>query len=164
VVTGSRIRVQDYVAANPVTSVTAETIENSGQTNLTSFLTDVPALSSSLTLQDGADTSTPGLAGLNLLNLRGLGTDRTLVLVNGRRHIAANPGTSSVDVNSIPVALVERTEVLTGGASAVYGADGVSGVVNFILKDDFEGIDFRAQTGWSDEGGGENNFVSLLLG
>lgn len=164
VVTGTRIRVQDYVAANPVTSITAEAITNSGQTNLTSFLTDVPALSSSLTLQDGADTSTPGLAGLNLLNLRGLGTDRTLVLVNGRRHIAANPGTSSVDVNSIPVALVERTEVLTGGASAVYGADGVSGVVNFILKDDFEGVDFRAQTGWSDEGGGENNFVSLLLG
>ena len=164
VVTGSRIRVQDYVAANPVTSITAETITNSGQTNLTSFLTEVPALSSSLTLQDGADTGTPGLAGLNLLNLRGLGTDRTLVLVNGRRHISSNPGTSSVDVNSIPVALVERTEVLTGGASAVYGADGVSGVVNFILKDDFEGLDFRAQTGWSDEGGGENNFVSLLLG
>lgn len=164
VVTGSRIRVQDYVAANPVTSITSQTLVNSGQTNLTDFLSDVPALSSSLTLQDGADTTTPGLAGLNLLNLRGLGTDRTLVLVNGRRHVASNPGTSSVDVNSIPVALVERTEVLTGGASAVYGADGVSGVVNFILKDNFEGLDFRAQTGWSDAGGGENNFVSLLLG
>ena len=164
VVTGTRIRVQDYVAANPVTSVTAETIENSGQTNLTQFLTDIPALSSSVTLQDGADTTTPGLAGLNLLNLRGLGTDRTLVLVNGRRHISSSPGTPSVDVNSIPVALVERTEVLTGGASAVYGADGVSGVVNFILKDDFEGVDFRTQYGTSDEGGADNYFASLLLG
>lgn len=164
VVTGSRIRVQDYVAANPITSVTAETIENSGQTNLTNFLTDIPALSQSLTLQDGADTSTPGLAGLNLLELRGLGTDRTLVLVNGRRHISSSPGTAAVDINSIPVALVERTEVLTGGVSAVYGADAVSGVVNFILKDDFEGVDFRTQYGTSDAGGADNYFASLLLG
>ncbi|WP_167765404.1 TonB-dependent siderophore receptor [Brevundimonas sp. S30B] len=164
VVTGSRIRLPDYVAPNPVQSITSEDFDRSGQTNLTNFLTEVPALSGSLTLQDGADTSTPGLAGLNLLNLRNLGTTRTLVLVNGRRHVASNPGTAAVDVNAIPVALVERTEVLTGGASAVYGADGVSGVVNFILKDDFEGIDFRAQTGWSDEGGGENYFGTLVLG
>jgi outer membrane receptor protein involved in Fe transport len=164
VVTGSRIRVQDYVSANPVTSVTAEAIQNSGQTNLTDFLTEIPALAQSLTLQEGADTTTPGLAGLNLLDLRGLGTNRTLVLVNGRRHVSSSPGTASVDVNSIPVALIERTEVLTGGASAVYGADGVSGVVNFILKDDFEGVDMRAQYGVSEAGGGENVFVSLLVG
>ncbi len=164
VVTGSRIRVQDYVASNPVVSVTAEAIQNSGQTNLTDYLTEVPALAQSLTLQEGADTTTPGLAGLNLLDLRGLGTNRTLVLVNGRRHVASSPGTASVDVNSIPVALIERTEVLTGGASAVYGADGVSGVVNFILKDDFEGVDMRAQYGNSEAGGGENIFASLLVG
>lgn len=164
VVTGSRIRVQDFVAANPITSVTAESIENSGQTNLTDFLTEIPALAQSLTLQEGASTSTPGLAGLNLLDLRGLGTNRTLVLVNGRRHVSSSPGTASVDVNAIPVALIERTEVLTGGASAVYGADGVSGVVNFILKDDFEGVDMRAQYGVSEAGGGENIFTSLLIG
>ncbi len=164
VVTGSRIRVQDYVAPNPVVSVTAQAIQNSGQTNLTEFLTELPALSQSLTLQEGADTTTPGLAGLNLLDLRGLGTNRTLVLVNGRRHVASSPGTASVDINAIPVALVERTEVLTGGASAVYGADGVSGVVNFILKDDFEGVDMRAQYGNSEAGGGENIFTSLLIG
>jgi outer membrane receptor protein involved in Fe transport len=164
VVTGSRIRVQDYVAANPVVSVTAESIERSGQTNLTEYLTEVPALAQSLTLQEGADTSTPGLAGLNLLDLRGLGTTRTLVLVNGRRHVASSPGTASVDINAIPVALIERTEVLTGGASAVYGADGVSGVVNFILKDDFEGVDIRTQYGVSEAGGGENIFASVLFG
>jgi outer membrane receptor protein involved in Fe transport len=164
VVTGSRIRVQDYVAPNPVVSVTAESIQNSGQTNLTDFLTELPALAQSLTLQEGADTTTPGAAGLNLLDLRGLGTNRTLVLVNGRRHVASSPGTASVDINAIPVALIERTEVLTGGASAVYGADGVSGVVNFILKDDFEGVDMRAQYGNSEAGGGENIFASLLIG
>lgn len=164
VVTGTRIRLPDYVAPNPVVSVTEKAITNSGQTNLTELLTEVPALAQSLTLQEGADTTTPGLAGLNLLNLRGLGTSRTLVLVNGRRHVSSNPGTAAVDVNSIPVALVERTEVLTGGASAVYGADGVSGVVNFILKDDFEGVDMRAQYGDSEAGGGGNVFASLLVG
>lgn len=165
VITGTRLRVQDYSAPNPITTVTSEAIERSGETNLTEFLVEVPALNGSLTLQDGADTTTPGLAGLNLLELRQLGASRTLVLVDGRRHVAANPGTSSVDVNSIPVSLVERTEVLTGGASAVYGADGVSGVVNFILKKDFEGVDIRGQYGWSDEGGGgEGAFISGLVG
>jgi len=164
VVTGSRIRLQDYVAANPVTSVTAESIALSGNTNLTNFLTETPALANSLTLQDGADTSTPSLAGLNLLDLRSLGTDRTLVLVNGRRHVGSSPGTAAVDVNSIPSSLIERVEVLTGGASAVYGADGVSGVVNFILKKDFEGVAFNAQTGVADAGGAENYFGSFLIG
>jgi outer membrane receptor protein involved in Fe transport len=164
VVTGTRLRLQDYAAPNPVTTVTAENIEASGQTNLTQFLTDIPALTGSLTLEQGADTTTPGLAGLNLLNLRNLGASRTLVLVDGRRHVAANPGTSSVDVNTIPLALVERVEVLTGGASAVYGADGVSGVVNFILKDDFEGVDLRAQGGWSDGGGGDSTLFSAVVG
>lgn len=164
VVTGTRIRLPDYVAPNPVVSVDAAQLEASGQTNLTEYLSSLPALTNSLTLADGADTTTPDLAGMNLLNLRNLGTVRTLVLVDGRRHIASSPGTASVDVNTIPVALIERIEVLTGGASAVYGADGVSGVVNFILKKDFEGIDIRAQTGWSDAGGGESNFASILLG
>jgi outer membrane receptor protein involved in Fe transport len=101
---------------------------------------------------------------MTLLDLRNLGTDRTLVLVNGRRHVASYPGTASVDVNTIPMALVDRVEVLTGGASAVYGADGVSGVVNFILKKDFEGVDARAQHSWTEEGGGGDDFVSLLVG
>lgn len=164
VVTGSRIRLQDYTAPNPVTTVTAESIEFSGATNLGAFLTDLPSLANSLQLEEGAETDTPGLAGLNLLNLRNLGAVRTLVLIDGRRHVSSNPGTSSVDTNSIPTALVERVEVLTGGASAVYGADGVSGVVNFIMKKDFEGVDIRAQTGWSEAGSGANNFVSLLMG
>lgn len=164
VVTGSRIRLQDYTAPNPVTTVTSESIEFSGATNLGAFLVDLPSLTNSLQLEDGAETDTPGLAGLNLLNLRNLGAVRTLVLIDGRRHVSSSPGTAAVDTNSIPTALVERVEVLTGGASAVYGADGVSGVVNFIMKKDFEGIDFRAQTGWSEAGGGNNNFISLLMG
>ena len=164
VVTGTRLRLQDYTAPNPVTTVTSESIAFSGATNLASFLVDIPSLSGSLQLEDGADTGTPDLAGLNLLSLRNLGAVRTLVLVNGRRHVSSDPGSAAVDANSIPTALIERTEVLTGGASAVYGADGVSGVVNFILKNDFEGLDIRTQTGWSQAGGGENYFLSLLAG
>lgn len=133
-------------------------------TNVTDFLTDQPALVSSTTLQDNSNAGDRGSVGLNLLNLRNLGSQRTLTLVNGRRHVAAQPGSQSVDINTIPVALIERVDILTGGASAIYGADGVSGAVNFILKDDFEGLDVRAQTGWSEQGGGENNFVSVLAG
>jgi outer membrane receptor protein involved in Fe transport len=164
VVTGTRIRVPDYEGASPVASVSGEAIANAGVTNVTDFLTDQPALVNSTTLQDNSNAGDRGSVGLNLLDLRGLGTQRTLVLVNGRRHVAAQPGDASIDINTIPVALIDRVDVLTGGASAVYGADGVSGVVNFVLKDNFEGLDMRAQTGWSEQGGGENNFASVLYG
>lgn len=164
VITGTRLRLPDYVLANPVVSLGEEQIQNSGATNLGEFLQSVPALVNSLDLAEGADTTTPDQAGLNLLDLRNLGVDRTLVLVNGRRHVASSPGTSAVDTNTIPVALIERVEVLTGGASAVYGADGVSGVVNFIMKKDFEGVDVRAQHTWTEEGGGGGNFFSATVG
>ena len=164
VITGSRIRLADYVQSNPVVSVTSEQIEYSGVTNVTDFMSDYPALVGSFNNQESADTGGQVSVGLNLLNLRNLGTNRTLVLIDGRRHVASDPGSAAIDTNTIPVALIERVEVLTGGASAIYGADGVSGVVNFVMKDDFEGIDLRAQTGWSDEGGGDRHFVSGLIG
>jgi len=105
-----------------------------------------------------------GEAGLNLLDLRHLGVDRTLVLVDGRRHVSGLAGSAAVDIDSIPTDLLESVDVLTGGASAVYGADGVSGVVNFRLKKNFEGISFRGQTGVSGEGDGNNTFVALTAG
>ncbi|XBQ15470.1 MAG: TonB-dependent receptor [Oceanicaulis sp.] len=163
-VTGSRIVRDDFTASNPVVSVDAENIEYSGATNLTNFLQDFPALVNSFDSQDSADTANSGSAGLNLLNLRNLGTQRTLVLVDGRRHVAQSEGSSAVDVNTIPVGLVERVEVLTGGASAIYGADGVSGVVNFVLRDDFVGNQVRAQVGTTEAGGADNLFLSALTG
>lgn len=164
VVTGTRIRVPDYEGSAPVASVSGEALRNAGVTNVTDFLTDQPALVSSTTLQDNSNAGDRGSVGLNLLDLRNLGSQRTLVLVNGRRHVAAQPGSQSVDINTIPVALIERVDILTGGTSAIYGADGVSGVVNFVLRDDYDGLDMRAQTGWSDNGGGDNNFISFLAG
>ena len=164
VVTGTRLRLPDYEASNPVVSVTSETLDNAGVTNITDFLTDLPALTGSITLNEYSNAGDRARVGINNLNLRNLGVDRTLVLVNGRRHVAGQAGDSAVDVNSIPVGLIERIETLTGGASAVYGADGVSGVVNFILKDDYEGAESRVQYNWTDGGGGENLFASALWG
>src|SRR6185436_3862287 len=105
-----------------------------------------------------------GEAGLNLLDLRHLGVDRTLVLVDGRRHVSGLAGSAAVDIDSIPTDLLESVDVLTGGASAIYGADGVSGVVNFRLKKNFEGISARMQTGQSRHGDGSNLFGALTFG
>lgn len=164
VVTGSRLRLQDFTAPAPVSTVTGEAIERSGLTNVTDLMQSYPALVGSTDSQDLANAGNRGSVGLNLLNLRNLGEKRTLVLVDGRRHVAGDPGTSSVDTNALPVALIDRVEVQTGGASAVYGADGVSGVVNFITKKNFDGLEIRSQYGWSDLGGGETSFISAVGG
>jgi iron complex outermembrane receptor protein len=96
--------------------------------------------------------------------LRGLGSNRTLVLVNGKRHVGGVGGASSVDVGFIPTKLLREVGVLTGGASAIYGADAVTGVVNFILKDDFEGFDFDAQVGAASEGDAQQYKIGALYG
>lgn len=169
VVTGSRIVRPEFAAPNPITSFTAAAIQQSGDTNITNFLERVPALTGSRdftqTSGGNAVSANPfGAAGLNELNLRNLGTNRTLVLVDGRRHVAGEPNSAAVDINSIPTDLIERVDVLTGGASAVYGADGVSGVVNFILKRDFDGVSARSQIGISERGDAGNRFASIAIG
>ncbi|MFC3580103.1 TonB-dependent receptor plug domain-containing protein [Sphingomonas hylomeconis] len=165
VVTGSRIRRPDFDTPSPVVSLSAATIQQAGTTNLTDFLTGFPALQGSSTSADNSGSGAGiGFTGLNLLNLRNLGTERTLVLVDGRRHVASVPGSQSVDINTIPVDLVDRVDVLTGGASAVYGADAVSGVVNIVLKQNFEGISARAQAGISEYGDAGKRFISVTAG
>jgi outer membrane receptor protein involved in Fe transport len=162
VVTGTRIQRPDFEFSNPVVSTTAEEISNSGQTNLLDYLQTVPSLNNSLNAIEGFPSA--GLSGIDLLNLRNLGTNRTLVLVDGKRHVPGLGGSGSVDVSSIPTDLVERVDVLTGGASAIYGADGVSGVVNFIMRDDFEGARFRVEAGAPSEEGQETQFASATWG
>ncbi|MEX1252632.1 MAG: TonB-dependent receptor plug domain-containing protein, partial [Hyphomonas sp.] len=142
-VTGSRIPADPNLTSSvPVQSLGEADIRLSGELNLADIVNDIPALVSSLTSENSA-------TGANELNLRGLGGERTLTLVNGRRHVAGFRGTQAVDIGSIPRALVERVEVTTGGGSAVYGADAVTGVVNFVLKDDFEGFQLDARGGVS---------------
>ncbi len=164
-VSGTRIRTTEYDFASPVVAIDDTAIQNSGVTNLTDFLTESPALAGSYDSNDGSGSNAGiGGVGLNLLDLRNLGTQRTLVLIDGRRHVAAVPGDSAVDVNSIPIDLIERVDIVTGGTSAIYGADAVTGVVNFITKRDFEGFTLRAQTGISEQGDAGASFVSVTAG
>ena len=163
IVTGSRIaRDANLTGALPVQSMDADDIATSGEFSLADVVNDVPALLSSITAEQSIDRA--GRHGSNRLNLRGLGQNRTLVLVDGRRHVGGLQGSSAVDIGSIPQALVERVEVLTGGASAIYGADAVTGVVNFILRDDFEGLEVEAQTGLSEYGDAGQTAVSVVFG
>ncbi|MFU8816208.1 MAG: TonB-dependent receptor plug domain-containing protein [Pseudomonadales bacterium] len=165
VVVGSRIQKPDYAFSNPVQSVDAEVIRFSGTTNMGNFLKDYPALVGSLDSNAAAGSNTfIGGTGLTQLNLRNLGTDRTLVLVDGRRHVAALPGSAAVDIDTIPIEMIERVEILTGGASAIYGADGVTGVVNFVMRNDFEGVRLSARSGRSSESDAETNLLSLTGG
>ncbi|MEE4174501.1 MAG: TonB-dependent receptor plug domain-containing protein, partial [Xanthomonadales bacterium] len=165
VVTGSRL-VSDSTldSASPVVSLGGEDIRTSGEIDIAALLREAPQLQASLPASYSAFNGTP--LGASLLNLRNLGEERTLVLENGRRHVAGLEGTSSVDVNTISTALLDRVEVLTGGASSIYGADAVTGVVNFIMRDgdSFDGMEVRAQGGISSEGDAEEFFVSFANG
>lgn len=163
VVTGSRIaRDPNLVSPAPVQSIDSEDIQLSGELNVIDIVNDLPALLGSSNAT--ANLASPGAAGAGILNLRNLGSVRTLTLVNGRRHVAGLAGSAAVDVNTIPAALVERAEVLTGGASAVYGADAVTGVVNFVLRDDFEGIDITTQYNLSHRGDADRRLISATFG
>lgn len=166
VVTGSRLERTAVNSPAPIDIVTAEDIAALGLTDTTEALRFTPALnqSVSLTAQGTFAPTASSLFGAATLDLRGLGTNRTLVLVDGRRHVSGVSGEATVDVSSIPAALIDRVEVLTGGGSSIYGADAVSGVVNYVLKDDFEGVDIRANGSLPTQGGGEAYFGSITLG
>lgn len=138
-VTGSRVRNANLVASSPVTQVDAEEFTLSGSTRVEDLLRTLPQVSP--TLDSFSVNPSTGTASVDL---RGLGTNRTLVLVNGRRLQAGGIRTQAPDLNQIPAALIQRVEVLTGGASAVYGADAVAGVVNFIIDRNFEGVSINA--------------------
>lgn len=158
VVTGSRLATGSTLASPlPITVVSAETLESQGAVQVVDVLGQVPSLIAS-------ESSAQANGTAPTLDLRGLGDNRTLVLVNGRRHVAGNPGSAAVDISSIPSSLIERVDVLTGGASAVYGSDAVTGVVNFILKRDYEGQEFTLQTGLSGQGDSPEIFGSFLIG
>jgi iron complex outermembrane receptor protein len=158
VVTGTRIARQDLVSNSPLTTVTSETIQETGSLNTEELLNALPQVVPGLT--SASNNPSDGTA---TVDLRGLGASRTLVLVNGRRFVPAQR-TSVVDLNSIPAGLIDRVEVVTGGASAVYGSDALGGVVNFRLKKNFQGIEAAAQYGRSGEGDGEQFTTSLLMG
>lgn len=157
-VIGSRLRRDSNLGSpSPIVTITAE--EFRGEQDVVEALRTIPALSASVSSAQSVapgELGSGGATGTATLNLRGLGAERTLVLVNGRRHVAGVAETSVVDINSIPASLIKEVEVLTGGASAVYGADAVTGVVNFVLDREFDGLEVGATTGISESGDGFN--------
>ena len=138
VVTGSRISRPELESAVPVTIVSGEQVFQQSSTNVADALNELPQLRSTFSQSNAGRFL--GTTGLNLLDLRGLGTVRTLALVNGRRHVPSDilSNGTSTDVNTIPSDLIERVDIVTGGNSAIYGSDAIAGVVNFVLRDDFE--------------------------
>ncbi|MBY5990843.1 TonB-dependent receptor [Ferrimonas balearica] len=152
-VTGSRIKRTDLETASPISVFSSEDIANSGVSTLEDFVQTIPAING------GAEGSSinNGSRGYATASLRGLGSGRTLVLINGRRF-------ASGDLNSIPTAYVERVEVLRDGASTIYGSDAIAGVINFITKKDFEGVEFNAQYDITGEGDGDKTLFSVTTG
>lgn len=163
-VTGSRIRRQDIAGVGPATVVSAEQIENTGIVNVETLLQRLPANAGFAGNQSSAYWTGNGY-GTAQVNLRGLGIKRTLVLLNNRRLVAGGTGAnSSPDLNMIPVAALARTDVLKDGASAIYGADAMAGVVNLVTRTDFNGIGISARSGITERGDGGDYTVDLLLG
>ena len=163
-VTGSRIVRRDLSAPSPIVTVGSEDFENSSTTSVESVLNQmpqfVPGQNQFTSGIQGSATNAPGAA---TLNLRGMGTNRNLVLMNGKRPQPSN-ASLVVDINTIPSSAIANVEVITGGASAVYGPDAMAGVVNFVLKNDFEGVEFDWQTGATAEGDAEESKLSMLMG
>ncbi|WP_161966169.1 TonB-dependent receptor plug domain-containing protein [Steroidobacter cummioxidans] len=163
VVTGSRISRENFEAPTPLTVIGTEQINQAAPENLADFVNDMPAMVGSATPQTSNLSFSNGQAGINALNLRGLGTVRTLVLLDGKRSVPSAI-TGIVDINDLPQSLVQRVEVVTGGASAAYGSDAMTGVVNFVLDKDFTGLKSEVSGGRTDYGDDDNWKVTLTGG
>lgn len=162
-ITGSRIASPNAESPSPLQVLTAADIAASGVTNLQELLLKNPTLGTPTISRTNSNFSTSS-AGVSTVDLRGLETSRTLVLVNGRRFVSGLPGDSAVDLNVIPTDFIERVELLTGGASATYGSDAVAGVVNIILKRKLNGILLDASAGRSTKEDDFKKKLSLTFG
>ena len=162
-VTGSRILSLNAESAAPIQVLSSADIAASGVANLQELLLKSPVFGTPAISRTNSNFSTSS-AGVATVDLRNLGSNRTLVLVNGRRYVSGVPGSSAVDFNTIPADFIERVEIMTGGASSTYGSDAVAGVVNVILKRNFQGMRLDAQVGQSEEGDDQKKKVSATFG
>ena len=158
VVTGTRITSPGTTSNSPIGSITAEEIKSSQPVAVEEFFKGLPAAVPAI----GPGTNN-GSGGAATIDLRGLGSNRTLVLVNGRRIVPYDLG-GTVDTNSIPVALLSRVDLVTGGASVVYGADAVSGVANFNLKKNFQGFEVNSSYGSTSKGDAQRYRTDVTMG
>jgi len=162
IVTGSRIARPDLTSNVPVAVIGSQDLQRDAAINVQDALAELPQVGTG-----SSRTNTNFLTsgnGVATVNLRNLGSSRTLVLVNGRRFVAGLAGTSAVDLNNIPTDFIQRVDVVTGGASAVYGSEAIAGVVNFILKDRFDGVQLRAQYGITAEGDNPRYMAAVTAG
>lgn len=158
VVTGSRISRRDFSSPSPISTIDRITLDAASQPTLEETLNQMPQI-----IPDFERTANNPGDGTARVNLRGLGSNRTLVLLNGRR-LAPSGVNTAVDVNILPQSIIERVEIITGGAASVYGSDAVAGVVNFITRDDFDGIGIDATTYITEQGDGQINDINLTFG
>ena len=163
VVTGSRIASPTLDSASPLQVIDAQEISESGVTNVQEVLLENPAMGTPTFSRTNSNFLTSG-AGVATIDLHNLGTARTLVLINGHRTVAGLPGGSTVDFNTIPAEFIERIDVLTGGASSIYGSDAVAGVVNIIYRRNFEGLKLTGQAGISGQGDDQRYQLGLMIG
>lgn len=163
VVTGSRIVRDGYSAPTPVSVISTKELRAEVPANISDFVNTLPAVRGSGTASNSNGSLSNGAAGINSVNLRNLGANRTLVLFDGQRSVASTT-TGQVDVNTFPQSLIQRVEVVTGGASSAYGSDAVSGVVNFILNKRFTGLELSAENGITTYGDAPNYKVALTAG
>jgi outer membrane receptor protein involved in Fe transport len=152
IVTGTRIRRQDYEASAPVVTLSEQSFAKVGTQQIETVLNELPQL-----------VPNPSNGGQANVDLRGLGTNRTLVLLDGARLVGSGPG-GAVDLNQIPASLIESVEILTGGASSIYGSDAIAGVVNIRMKRNFEGVSLRAKTGITAENDARTSVYELTAG
>jgi outer membrane receptor protein involved in Fe transport len=166
VVTGSRIVRRDFESNSPIRTIDAAQFEEQSGLNIESYLNQLPdynPANSPVTTEKEINATPVNTLGIASVSMRGFGPNRNLVLIDGKRMVPTN-ALMVTDINAIPSALIQRVETITGGASAVYGADAVGGVTNFILRKDFEGLEFDTQYGTTDAGGGEEARVSGIMG
>ncbi len=165
VVTGSRISRRDFIAESPITTIDEKFVEDSGPGTIEQSLNALPQFQASQNTQTGTLSTFGGSAGgaRSSANLRGLGPSRTLILFDGRR-MQPSDVQGTVDLNTISSALISTVEVITGGASAIYGSDAVAGVVNFRFNNRFRGLELQADAGVTQEGDGGTRSISLAFG
>ena len=150
-------------APTPVSVISSEEINTEAPANIADFVNTLPSVSGSQTAVSNSGSLSNGATGISALNLRSLGQNRTLILVDGQRSVAST-STGLVDINTIPQALIERVEVVTGGASSVYGSDAVAGVVNFVLNTDFTGVEANYEYGVTTYSDIPNHKIQLTAG
>ena len=162
IVTGSRIARNEFSTPIPISVLDNEDIEIGAIETLDGLLQQHPAIQQVTTARES--TSGTDRSGVASVALRGLGVERTLTLLDGKRMVSSRTGQPNVDLSTIPVEFIERIEIITGGASAIYGSDAMAGVVNIITKKDFEGVQLRTRAESPEAGGEENYTVSLTMG